>query len=194
MWDNLFNHVNIKRENVHIPQGHFDGPGNAISRDYESEEPVRVFCESYENAIKAAGGVDIQVLGIGTNGHVAFNEPGSSLSSRTRVEQLSRSTIADNARFFGGDMTLVPTQCVTMGVGTLMESKELVLLAKGKAKVAAIKGCVEGPVSGACPASILQMHPQAFVLLDEDAASGLSPALREAARQTPGPLPRYIRK
>jgi len=133
------------------------------------------------------------VLGIGTNGHVAFNEPGSSLASRTRVEQLSRSTISDNARFFNGDMSLVPTQCLTLGVGSIMESKELVLLAKGKGKVAAIKGCVEGPITGACPASVLQMHQQAFVLVDEDAASGLSPSLREAARQTPGPLPSYVR-
>src|SRR6188472_1068547 len=130
-------------------------------------------CAAYENAIREAGGVDLQILGIGTDGHVAFNEPGSSLASRTRIKTLTNQTRQDNARFFGGDAEAVPRHCLTQGIGTILEAGHLVLIASGQAKAEAVRQLVEGPVSASWPATALQLHPHVTVLLDTAAASRL---------------------
>ncbi|MDO4717360.1 MAG: glucosamine-6-phosphate deaminase, partial [Propionibacteriaceae bacterium] len=124
-------------------------------------------------AIKRAGGIDVQILGIGSNGHIGFNEPASSLASRTRVKTLTTQTREDNARFFDS-LDEVPTHCVTQGLGTIMESRMAVLVASGEHKADAIAAMVEGPVSAMCPASVLQFHPRVVVFLDEEAASKLT--------------------
>jgi glucosamine-6-phosphate deaminase len=138
-------------------------------------------CARYEAAIAAAGGVDVQLLGIGTDGHIAFNEPGSSLTSRTRVKTLTAQTRADNARFFPS-LADVPHHVLTQGLGTISDARHLLLLATGSGKAAAVQAMVEGPVSAFCPASVLQLHGHATVLLDEDAASSL--ALGDYYRET----------
>jgi glucosamine-6-phosphate deaminase len=128
---------------------------------------------AYEAAIEAAGGVDLQILGIGTDGHIAFNEPGSSLASRTRMKTLTDQTRRDNARFFGGDVEAVPRHCLTQGLGTIMAARHVVLVATGTGKAEAVHQLVEGPVSALWPATILQHHPHVTVLLDDAAASRL---------------------
>jgi glucosamine-6-phosphate deaminase len=130
-------------------------------------------CAEYENAIREAGGVDLQILGIGTDGHIAFNEPGSSLASRTRIKTLTRQTRIDNARFFGGDVESVPTHCLTQGLATIMEARHVILVATGRGKAEAVHHLVEGPVTAMWPASILQHHPHVTVLLDDAAARRL---------------------
>ena len=127
----------------------------------------------YEETIVAAGGIDLQVLGIGSDGHLAFNEPGSSLASRTRIKTLTRQTREDNARFFGGDIDQVPQHCLTQGLATIMSARHLVLLATGRGKAEAVHQLVEGPVSAMWPATILQHHPHVTVLVDDAAASRL---------------------
>lgn len=129
----------------------------------------------YEERIAQAGGVDVQLLGVGTNGHVAFNEPGSSLASRTRLTTLHPQTVKDNARFFGSADD-VPRHVLTQGLGTILEAGHLLLLATGHAKADAVQRLVEGPVSASCPASILQLHPNATVVVDEEAADDLDNA------------------
>ncbi|MFN8193283.1 MAG: glucosamine-6-phosphate deaminase [Nocardioidaceae bacterium] len=133
---------------------------------------VRAACAAYEAAIAAAGGVDLQVLGIGSDGHVGFNEPGSSLASRTRIKTLTDRTREDNRRFFaeGED---VPRHCLTQGIGTILEARHLLLLASGAGKAAAVAAAVEGPVSARCPASAIQLHPHVTVVVDEAAAGDL---------------------
>jgi glucosamine-6-phosphate deaminase len=158
MWENLFRHVNISPKNVHIPDG--------MSRNIEKS------CQQYENKIAAGGGIDLQVLGIGTDGHIGFNEPTSSLTSRTRIKTLTRQTHKDNARFFGSPEK-VPHHVITMGLGTIMEARQCLLLAFGSKKARAIAATVEGPISAINPASILQMHPQVKVCLDKAAAGKL---------------------
>lgn len=128
--------------------------------------------EAYEEAIIAAGGIDLQVLGIGSNGHVGFNEPGSSLASLTRVKTLHPRTRADNARFFDS-IDDVPRHCITQGLGTILEARHLVLLAFGESKAEAVAGAVEGPLSAILPGSAIQLHPHATVVVDEAAASKL---------------------
>ena len=130
-------------------------------------------CRAYEQAIADAGGVDLQLLGIGTDGHVAFNEPGSSLASRARIKTLTRQTREDNARFFDDDVDQVPTHCLTQGLATIMSARHLVLLATGRGKAEAVHQLVEGPVSALWPATILQHHPHVTVLVDDAAASRL---------------------
>jgi glucosamine-6-phosphate deaminase len=130
-------------------------------------------CAAYEEAIRDAGGVDLQILGIGTDGHIAFNEPGSSLASRTRIKTLTRQTRIDNARFFRGDVESVPTHCLTQGLATIMEARHLILVAAGRSKAEAVHYLVEGAVSALWPATILQHHPHVTVLLDEAAARRL---------------------
>ena len=130
-------------------------------------------CAGYEDAIASVGGVDLQLLGIGTDGHIAFNEPGSSLASRTRIKTLTRQTREDNARFFGGDIDQVPQHCLTQGLATIMSARHLVLLATGRGKAEAVHQLVEGPVSAMWPATILQHHPHVTVLVDDAAASRL---------------------
>lgn len=161
MWENLFRHTNIRPESVHIPDG------NAAD--------IPAHCAEYEARIRAAGGIDIQVLGIGTDGHIGFNEPTSSLASRTRIKTLTRQTRADNARFFGSEDE-VPKHVITMGIGTIMEARMNLLLAFGENKACAIAEAVEGPVTSSNPASVLQMHPVVKVCVDEPAATGLKRA------------------
>jgi glucosamine-6-phosphate deaminase len=158
MHENLFKHVNISPRNIHIPSG--------STHNYEA------FCQWYENRIQECGGIDLQVLGIGSDGHIAFNEPGSSLASRTRLKTLAKQTIDDNARFFAKRED-VPIYSITMGVGTILEARKLLLLASGKGKADAVAAMIEGPVSSMCTASALQLHPQATVFLDPEAASKL---------------------
>lgn len=128
--------------------------------------------ERYEVAIADAGGVDLQILGIGTNGHLAFNEQGSSLGSPTRIKTLTAQTRRDNARFFGSPEE-VPLHVLTQGLGTILRARHLVLIATGAGKADAVAAAVEGPVSASCPASVLQLHPHATVLVDDAAAAGL---------------------
>lgn len=158
MNDNLFNHINIEKSNTHVPAG--------IADDYAA------MCRQYEQQIVDAGGIDVQVLGIGSDGHIAFNEPISSLSSRTRMKTLTKQTIDDNSRFFEKAED-VPRYAITMGVGTILEARKLVMLANGKNKVKAVVDAIEGSVSSMCTASAMQLHPDAVVFLDGDAAGGL---------------------
>jgi len=159
MDEKLFNHVNITKACTHVPDG------NAEDLETHSLE--------YEMWIDDIGGIDIQVLGIGHNGHLGFNEPGSSLASRTRKLKLTESTRKANARYFDNDITQVPTHAVTMGLGTILEADTLLMLAAG-GKADAIKAALEGPVSVKCPASALQLHPNVICILAEDAASKLT--------------------
>ena len=161
MWENLFKHINIPGHRIHIPDG--------LAPD------IPVFCKQYEGAIMAAGGIDLQVLGIGTDGHIGFNEPSSSLASRTRIKTLTKRTREDNAPFFGSEEN-VPRHVITMGVGTIMESRKCLLLAFGEKKAEAVSKMVEGPVMADVPGSILQMHPDTAVIMDEAAASKLKRA------------------
>lgn len=145
-------------------------------------------CAEYEEAISAAGGVDLQILGIGTDGHIGFNEPGSSLASRTRIKTLTRQTRVDNARFFGGDVDRVPTHCLTQGLGTIMAARHVILVATGRNKAEAVHHLAEGSVSAMWPATVLQHHPHVTVLLDGGAARRLQLAeyYRETYRSKPG--------
>lgn len=137
----------------------------------EGQNPVLVG-PRYEQKIRAAGGIDLQILGIGGNGHIGFNEPSSSLNSRTRVKTLTRQTFEDNSRLFSAN-EFQPTLAITMGIATIMDARRILLLATGENKADAVARMVEGPVTAMCPASILQMHERVTVLLDEDAAGGL---------------------
>lgn len=134
---------------------------------------VPAACTAYEAALARAGGVDLQLLGIGTDGHIGFNEPCSSLASRTRIKTLTEQTRIDNARFFDGDIDQVPGHVITQGIGTILDARHLVLLATGEGKADAVAATVEGPVAAVCPASALQLHPHATVVADEAAASKL---------------------
>lgn len=144
---------------VHVP------PGDA--------DDIERACADYERTMKEAGGVDVQVLGVGTNGHIGFNEPTSSLGSRTRIKTLTRQTRLDNARFFD-DPEDVPHYCLTQGLGTIMDARHLVLVAQGESKARAVAALVEGPVTALVPGSVLQLHPHATVIVDEAAASALT--------------------
>jgi glucosamine-6-phosphate deaminase len=159
MHEHFFDHVNIAPARIHIP----DGLATDVPR----------FCTGYEEAIRSAGGIDMQVLGIGTDGHIGFNEPSSSLASRTRIKTLTPRTRLDNVASFATPDD-VPVHVITMGVGTIMDAREVVLLAFGAKKAAAIAAAAEGPVTAMSPASILQMHPVAKCIVDESAAARLS--------------------
>ncbi|WP_432774876.1 glucosamine-6-phosphate deaminase [Brevibacillus gelatini] len=161
MQENLFCHINLPKDKAHIPAG--DAP------DLEKE------CARYEEAIREAGGIDIQVLGIGNNGHIGFNEPGSSAESTTRVVQLTQSTIEANARYFAS-IEEVPVQAVSMGIKTILGAKKIVLLASGEAKAEAVRLMLEGEPTADVPASLLQLHPDVTVIVDEAAASQLDVA------------------
>lgn len=156
--DEFSDHVDIDPADVHIPNGLADD--------------VPAACAEYEQAIVDAGGIDVQLLGIGTNGHVGFNEPASSLSSLTRMKTLHPQTVADNARFFNS-LDEVPIHVVTQGLGTIQRAGQLVLIATGEHKAHAVAQLAEGPLSASCPASVLQIHPHATVIVDEAAASKL---------------------
>lgn len=158
MWENLFRHIKIPARNIRIPDG--------------NAKNVEKFCGTYEKQIRAAGGIDLQVLGIGANGHIGFNEPMSSLASRTRIKTLAQQTIRDNARFFGS-RSKVPRHVITMGIGTIMEARQIVLLAFGVKKSQAVAGAIEGPIAARHPASALQLHPHVTICLDDAAAAKL---------------------
>lgn len=133
---------------------------------------LQAAADAFDDAIAAVGGVDVQILGIGSNGHLGFNEPFSSLSSRTRVKTLTPQTRADNARFFPS-LADVPTRCITQGLGTIMDSRAAILVATGENKAAAVAAMIEGPVAAVCPASVLQFHPRVVIVIDEAAAARL---------------------
>jgi glucosamine-6-phosphate deaminase len=161
---NVIDNVFVSR--VDFAPGAVQGP-DGLAAD------IPAACAAYENAIRDAGGVDLQILGIGTDGHIAFNEPGSSLASRTRIKTLTKQTRIDNARFFGGDVESVPTHCVTQGLATIMAARHVMLVAIGSRKAEAVHHLVEGSVSAMWPATILQHHPHVTVLLDDAAAHRL---------------------
>lgn len=158
MHENLFNHINVQPQNINVPAGTVDN--------------YWAFCEWYEEQIEEVGGIDIQILGIGGDGHIAFNEPGSSLASRTRIKTLAKQTIDDNARFFDKAED-VPIYAITMGVGTILEAETLLLIANGEGKADAISSAIEGPVSASCTASALQLHPDSLIIIDDAAAGKL---------------------
>ncbi|WP_275002668.1 glucosamine-6-phosphate deaminase [Promicromonospora iranensis] len=184
-------------EYVGLPADHPERYRNVIEKEFASRVDLApgavqgpdglaadlpAACAAYEASIADAGGVDLQILGIGTDGHIAFNEPGSSLASRTRIKTLTRQTREDNARFFGGSVDDVPRHCLTQGLATIMSARHLVLLATGRAKAEAVHQLVEGPISAMWPATIMQLHPHATVLVDDAAASRLQ--LADYYRQT----------
>lgn len=159
MQSHLFDHVNLAPENTHVPDG--------LADDFDE------YCPQYEKTIEDAGGIDLQLLGIGSDGHIAFNEPGSSLGSRTRLKTLAPETIRDNARFFDRPEE-VPRLAVTMGVGTILDSRRCLLLAYGRSKAGAVARAVEGPVTAQVTASALQLHRDVTVIVDEEAARELT--------------------
>jgi glucosamine-6-phosphate deaminase len=159
MNENLFDHINTKPENIHIPDG-------TIRGDYER------YCASYEDAIRAAGGIDLQILGIGRNGHVGFNEPTSSFGSRTRLKVLTTETLEDNRKSFAADEEM-PQCAITMGIGTILEAKKILLLATGAAKAETVAEAIEGPITASVTASCLQLHPDVTFVIDEAAAARL---------------------
>lgn len=156
-------------------------PGAVRGPDGNAADLVAA-CASYEREIEAAGGVDLQLLGIGSDGHIGFNEPVSSLASRTRLKTLTEQTRRDNARFFDDDLDAVPRHVLTQGIGTILGARHLVLLAWGAGKATAVARCVEGPVTAMVPASALQLHPHATVVVDQAAAAELT--LRDYYRAT----------
>lgn len=158
MYENLFKHINIPPQSVYIPSGTTD--------NYEA------FCRWYERRIVECGGIDLQILGIGADGHIAFNEPSSSLGSRTRIKTLARQTIEDNARFFD-KIEDVPIYAITMGVGTILEARQILMVANGAHKAAAVAAAIEGPVTSMITASALQLHRDTAVYLDREAAKDL---------------------
>ncbi|AOZ93039.1 glucosamine-6-phosphate deaminase [Paenibacillus crassostreae] len=159
MKQHLFNHIDIDSTRTHIPNGHAD--------DLQAE------CQSYDLMLEQNGPVDLQLLGIGSNGHIGFNEPDDNLSGGTHVVDLLEETIEANARFFTS-LDEVPKQAITMGVGSIMKARQIVLLARGTDKAEAVKAALQGPITTECPASLLQCHPNVIVLLDEEAGRLLS--------------------
>ncbi|MCC5937345.1 MAG: glucosamine-6-phosphate deaminase [Lunatimonas sp.] len=158
MNEQLFDHLDIAKENTHVPSGVGDLAEN---------------CKEYERLIEAAGGIGIQLIGIGTNGHIAFNEPGTSFESLTHIADLSQETIDANAKYFPspGD---IPSRAISMGIQSIMNARKVIMVAFGQSKARAVKEMLEGPVSTELPASVLQGHPDAIILLDREAASLLS--------------------
>ena len=159
MQENLFSHINVPQDNIHIPNG--------LATDVDAE------CAAYDAAIAAAGRLDLQLLGLGANGHIGFNEPAAVFTTHSYCVKLTEQTLKDNRRFFE-DGAPMPTHALTMGIASIMQAKRIVLVATGKNKAAAVRAMIEGPVDPMVPASILQMHRHATILLDADAASLLS--------------------
>ncbi len=158
MQENLFRHINIDVKRTHVPNG--------TATDLHAE------CRGYEQRILDAGGIDLQLLGLGRNGHIGFNEPTGSLRSRTWIKILSEQTLQDNSAVFGS-LTAMPKHAITMGIGTILDARRCLLLAFGPAKVRAVEHMIEGPLSAICPGSALQQHPRTTVILDENSAAGL---------------------
>ena len=164
MNEHLFHGLNVARENIHFPPTIFPS---------HDPETIRSVCDAHEAEIRDAGGIDIQILGIGSNGHIGFNEPTSSLASRTRIKTLTKKTLEDNSRFYGPDEEQ-PTIAATLGIGTILDTKSILLQAFGAKKAEAVKASIEGPISSFWPASALQLHPDVTFYLDEESASALS--------------------
>lgn len=159
LWDNFFQHINVKKQNIHLL--------NSQTKDFVKESAA------YEKMIRSFGGIDLLIGGIGEDGHIAFNEPGSSLGSRTRVKTLNKNTLRANARFFGNDEDRVPKNVITIGIATIMDAKEVLILASGDKKAEALHMAVEGAINHMCPVSILQMHPHTLVVCDDEATGKL---------------------
>jgi len=159
MMENLFNHIDIDHRHIHILDG--------MAEDSEKE------CQLYEEAIAAEGGIDLFLGGMGGDGHIAFNEPGSSLTSRTRIKTLTEETKADNARFFDGDPTKVPNTALTVGVGTVMDARKVMIIVSGRNKARALRAVVEEGVNHMWTLSYLQIHPKAIIVCDEDSTEEL---------------------
>jgi len=159
MRENFFEHVNVKPENIHIPDGMIGG-------DYEK------YCNLYERTIREAGGIDLQILGIGRNGHIGFNEPTSSFGSRTRLKVLTNETIEDNRKSFGAGEEM-PECAITMGIGTILEAKKILLLATGSSKAETVAEAIEGPITASVTASCLQLHADVTFVIDEAAGARL---------------------
>ncbi|MBR4951405.1 MAG: glucosamine-6-phosphate deaminase [Alistipes sp.] len=159
MWNNFFSHIDIKPENVHILNG--------------NAEDLMAECREYEEAIVKAGGIDLFMGGVGEDGHIAFNEPFSSLQSRTRIKTLTPDTIAVNSRFFGGDISKVPTQALTVGVGTILDARKVLILATGPKKARALRHAIEGSYNHQWTLSALQIHPAGIIVCDDPAAEEL---------------------
>ena len=155
MHENLFHGIDLPEDKIHVPYGN-----------------TKADCEGYEKAMENVS-VDIQVLGIGANGHIGFNEPGTPFTEETHIVDLTEKTRSDNARFFENDINKVPTQAITMGIATIMKAKKILLVASGANKADAVAAMVNGPVDPACPASVLQNHPDVVVIVDEEAAAKL---------------------
>lgn len=160
MWNNFFSHIDIKEENVHILNG--------MAEDLEAE------CQAYEDAISNAGGIDLFLGGIGPDGHIAFNEPGSSLTSRTRIKTLTTDTVIVNSRFFDNDVNKVPKTALTVGVGTVLDAKEVLILVNGHHKSRALYHAVEGGITQMWTISALQLHKKGIIVCDYDACSELT--------------------
>lgn len=159
MWNNFFRNIDIKPENVHIPNG--------IAPDMNAE------CEAYEAKIKAVGGINLFIGGVGPDGHLAFNEPGSSLASRTRIKLLTTDTIIANSRFFNQDINLVPKKAITVGIGTILDAGEVLVMASGHNKARALHQAVEGPISHQWTVTALQLHPKGIIVCDDAATEEL---------------------
>lgn len=159
MWNNFFSQIDIPHANVHMLNGNAADP---------LEE-----CQAYEEAILAVGGIDLFIGGVGTDGHIAFNEPGSSLTSRTRIKTLTTDTIIANSRFFEGDVNKVPKTAMTVGVGTIMDAREVMILVNGHAKARALQQAVEGSVNQMWTITALQLHPHGIIVTDEAACTEL---------------------
>lgn len=160
MWNNFFSHIDIQKENVNILNGN--------AEDLETE------CQRYEDKIKSYGGIELFMGGIGPDGHIAFNEPCSSLTSRTRVKTLTTDTVIANSRFFDNDINKVPKTALTVGVGTVMDSREVMILANGHNKARALAAAVEGAVSQMCTVSVLQLHPKGIIVCDDAACDEMT--------------------
>lgn len=156
MMENLFKHINVPHDRIHVLSG--------TAANVEDE------CRHYEEMIEAAGGIDLQILGIGRNGHIAFNEPADAFAPTTHIVELTESTIEANKRFFASADD-VPRRALTMGIGSIMKARSIVIIATGSDKAEAIKEMVNGPISPSCPASILQVHPDTVVMVDEAAGA-----------------------
>lgn len=155
MYERLFKHLNIKKENIYIPDGIGDVEQNALN---------------YEELINKYGPIDLQILGVGSNGHIGFNEPGSNINSVTRIINLSKETIEANKRFFKDNEKIVPSQAITMGIATIFKANNIILIASGKSKAAAINALIQGEISEKWPCSYLQKHQNVLVLVDQEAA------------------------
>ena len=157
MHRNLFDHVNVPAESIHLPDG--------TNPDAEDA------CKQYNEVIHSVGGIDLQLLGLGHNGHIGFNEPGDAFELETHCVDLTAATIEANKRFFDGNEDLVPKQAYTMGIKTIMQARKVLVVVNGKGKAEAVKAMITGPVTPACPGSILQLHPDCTVVADEEALS-----------------------